>query len=102
MRDRKGGFLTALIFNMGLNIMYSVPAWILLALHFWLGIPIWLFWLTLGMWIGGIIIWMLVIRWSANCSSEPTLYRENKNPYSAKAYKPKIKESDKNDSENNK
>ncbi|MBQ7810890.1 MAG: hypothetical protein IJ346_08050 [Clostridia bacterium] len=96
----RGGFFYCLLINLGFNIMYSVPAWILLALHFWLGLPIWLFWLALGIWVGGVILWMLIIRWARKCGDEPTPYQENKNPYSAKHYKAIIKESDKNDSEN--
>ncbi len=69
---------------MGLNIMYSVPAWIFLVLHFWLDIPIWLFWVALCVWILGIIIWMLIIGWAEKCSNIPDPPKENKNPYSNK------------------
>lgn len=100
-KNLRGSFFYCLLINLGFNIMYSVPAWILLALHFWLRLPIWLFWLALGIWIGGVILWMLIIRWAAKCGDEPTPYQENKNPYSTKSYKSYIKESDKSDSENN-
>lgn len=80
----RGGFLFCLIVNMGLNIMYSVPAWILLGLHFWLGVPVWLFWAALAAWILGIVIWMLIIGWATKCSNTPEPPKENKNPYSNK------------------
>lgn len=101
MKNIRGGFLTSLLFNMGLNIVYSIPAWIMLAMHFWLGWPIWLFWLALGIWIGGIMLWMLIIRWAVRCGDEPPPYQENKNPYSSKPYKPYIKNTEENKSENN-
>lgn len=80
----RGGFLFCLIINMGLNIMYSVPAWLLLGLHFLIGIPIWLFWVALSVWILGIIIRMIIIRWACKCGDTPDPPKENKNPYSNK------------------
>lgn len=101
MRKTKfnGSFFICLIFNMGLNFHWSIPAWILLALHFWLEVPIWLFWAALGIWLGAIILWMLIIKWAVKCGDEPAPYQENKNPYSSKGYKPYKKESDQNNSD---
>ena len=99
MKNTNSNFFCTLLINLGFNIMYSVPAWVLLALHFWLGWPIWLFWLALGLWIGGVVLWMLIIKWAAKCGDEPAPYQENKNPYSSKAYKPYKKESDQNNSD---
>ena len=39
-----------------------------------------------ALWIGGLIVWMLVIGWASDCGSRRDEPRENKNPYSAKQY----------------
>jgi len=97
-RNFRGGFLYCLIINLGLNIVYSIPAWVSLVLHFWLNIPLWPFYVALGLWVAGTIFWMIVVKWARKCGDEPTPYRENKNPYSAKKYEIKTNQnnSDKN------
>mgnify|MGYP007019980439 FL=1 len=42
--------------------------------------------LALALWIGGILLWMLVIGWASDCGSRRDEPRENKNPYSTKQY----------------
>lgn len=76
-----GGFLLCFLMNLILNLEWSVPAWILLALHFWLKISIWWFAGALGLWIALMLGQTIVIKW-VNSSSEPTEPQENKNPYS--------------------
>lgn len=84
MRKTKisGGFWLCLLINMLLNIDWSIPAWILLALHFWLDIPIWWFVGALALWILPIILGMWITGWAASVGNEPDPYKENKNPYS--------------------
>ena len=81
---RTGSFLLCFLINMVLNLEWSIPAWILLAIHFWLGISIlwfvgalafWILWLLLGMWVMG---------WASACGNQKDPPKENKNPYSAK------------------
>ena len=36
-----GGFWLCLLLNLLLNLEWSIPAWICLALHFWLGLSLW-------------------------------------------------------------
>lgn len=81
---RGGGFFLCLIFNMILNIEWSIPAWILLALHFFFDISIWWF-------VGGLVFWVLcilsgmwIMGWAADCAAEKDPPRKNKNPYSSK------------------
>ena len=81
---RSGGFLLCLLINLLLNAQWSIPAWILLALHFWLDISIWWFVGGLAFWILCILADMWLIGWAAKCSSEKDPPTENKNPYSAK------------------
>ena len=86
MRKTKhsGSFLLCLIINLLLNLEWSIPAWILLALHFWLDISIWWFVGGLSFWILSILADMWLIGWAARCSDEKDPPKENKNPYSAK------------------
>ena len=74
-------FVITLLFNMAINFAWTIPAWILLAMHFLFGWSILWFWVALGVWFLDIIIWMGVIRWAGNCSV-PDPPKENKNPYS--------------------
>ena len=77
-----GDFFVALLLNMAFNLEWTVPAWILLALHFIFGLSIVWFWVALLIWFLGILFWMLIIGWAGRCSS-PEPYKENKNPYSS-------------------
>ena len=79
---RTGSFWLCLLINMALNLEWTIPAWILLALHFWLGWSIWWFVLALALWIINIIFWMRVLGWAGDCARTPDPPKENKNPYS--------------------
>lgn len=83
---RSGNFFLSLLFNMLLNPEGAVVAAVLLGLHFWLGISLWWTFLALGLWLAGLILWMLFIGWARDCGDEPDPVRENKNPYSSKKY----------------
>ena len=71
---RSGGFFLCLLLNLLLNWEGVIPAAL-----WWAG-------LSLALWIGGLIVWMLVIGWASDCGSRRDEPRENKNPYSAKQY----------------
>lgn len=79
-----GGFWLCLLINLLLNLEWSIPAWILLALHFWLDISICWFVGGLAFWVLSILADMWLVRWAADCSSEKDPPKENKNPYSVK------------------
>lgn len=81
---RSGGFIICLLFNMLINLEWSIPAWVLLALHFWLDISIWWFVGAFAFWILSIISWMSIMGWASDCSNTPDPPKENKNPYSVK------------------
>lgn len=82
---RSGSFWLCLLINMVLNLEWTIPAWILLALHFWLGWSIWWFVLALALWLINILFWMKVMGWAADCSNTPDPPKENKNPYSVRS-----------------
>ena len=83
---RGGGFFLCLLLNLLLNWEGAIPAALLLALYRWRGWPLWWAGLALALWIGGILLWMLVIGWASDCGSRRDEPRENKNPYSSKQY----------------
>ena len=83
-RIRKtGNFFLALLVNLLLHLEETVPAWILLACHRWLGWSIRWFWIALGIWLVTILLRMDFLRWARRCSAEKDPPKENKNPYSA-------------------
>ena len=78
----RGNFLLCLLINLLLNLEWSIPAWVLLGLHFWLDISIWWF-------VGGLVCWVLrvlagmwLMGWVYSCSNEKDPPKPNKNPYS--------------------
>ena len=80
-KAESGNFFLALILNLVFNLEWVIPAVILLVLHFTTGLPIYWFWIALGLWLGIILIMTLALGWAGK-SSAPPPPRENKNPYS--------------------
>ena len=81
---RGGSFLLCLLINMVLNPEWSIPAWILLGLHFWQKISIWWFVGAMTLWILRILLGMWLMRWARRCGNQKDPPKENKNPYSAR------------------
>jgi hypothetical protein len=81
---RSGGFLLCLLLNLLLNWEWSLPAWVLLGLHFWLDISLWWFAGGLAFWILSILSGMWLMGWARSCGNEKDPPKENKNPYSVK------------------
>ena len=79
-----GSFLLCLLINLILNLEWSIPAWILLGLHFWLGISVWWFVGGLVCWVLRILIGMWLMGWAIACGKQKDPPKENKNPYSVK------------------
>lgn len=78
-----GNLILVWLLNLLLNLHWSIPAWILLALHFLLGWPIWLFWTAIVLWILLTVFFTWFIRSANKYSNIPDPVKENKNPYSA-------------------
>jgi len=68
---RSGGFFLCLLLNLLLNWEGVIPAALLFALHRCSGWPLWWAGLALALWIGGILLWMLVLGWASDCGSRP-------------------------------
>ena len=84
---RTGSFFLCLLINLLLNLEWSIPAWVLLGLHLWLGISIWWFIGAMAFWIASILAGMWVMSWASRCGNTPDPQKPNKNPYSAKIQK---------------
>lgn len=82
---RNGGFWVCLLVNILLNLEWSIPAWILLALYYILDISIIWFFCAIALWILIILLLMDIMGWVADCSNTPDPPKENKNPYSKKS-----------------
>ena len=84
-----GNFFLALLINMIFNLEGTIPAWILLVLHFIIGLSIKWFWIALGIWMIGLMLWMwicgCVYGWAAKCGNTPDPPKKNVNPYSVKS-----------------
>ena len=80
---RSGGFFVCLIFNMFLNILWLIPAAVLLALHFLLDISAWWAIGAAIAWFVYVLLWVILIGWAGRCGSEPGAPKENKKPHSA-------------------
>jgi hypothetical protein len=91
---RGGGFLASLVLNLAANIGWTVPAWVLLILHFVTKLSIWVFWAALGVFLLVIIITTAAIFMAAKSGDAPETVRENVNPYSNKGSYPDYKRND--------
>ena len=74
MSDRKissSGFLKAYAVNLLLQVEWLLLAGILLALHFFKGLSIVLFWAALGFWLLLSLVVTWFVTWAAGCETPP-------------------------------
>lgn len=91
MRAGKGGgFLASLLLNFAVNIGWTVPAWILLILHFVTKLSIWVFWAAVAVFVLVIIITTAAVFMAAKDGEAPEAVKQNVNPYSSKGYTPNV------------
>lgn len=81
---RSGSFLFCLLLNLILNWEWSIPTWILLALHYWLDISVWWTAAGLALWLLRVLLGMWLVGWAARVGNFQDPPKENKNPYSVK------------------
>ncbi len=82
------GFFLLYFWHMLLYAVWTVPAWILLALHFLCGLTLTWFWLALGIWAVALLLRALLIIWTRYCVRHRTPVPGNKNPYSVQTRDP--------------
>lgn len=86
MRKTKhaGSFFICFLLNLLLNIEWAIPAVVLLALHFAIGISIYFFVGALLLYLLVVFFWMLMMSLANKSGNLRDEAKENKNPYSAK------------------
>ena len=87
-KRERGGFFLCLLWYAILYALWTIPVWILLALHFLIGLPIAWFWVALGAWILSIVIRSLLVLFGRYAFAHRIPVPENKNPYSVKVRDP--------------
>ena len=83
---RIGRFLLSYLLSLVFHWEGLIPAVLLLVLHFWPGIPLYWFFIALGLWMLFVLIRILFFRFAIH-SSVPTPHQPNRNPYS-RSYRP--------------
>ena len=78
----RGGFFLCLLWHALLGFWGTVPAWILLVLHFTIGLSIVWFWVALGAWALCVLFRTLLVIFARYGSAHRKPVPENKNPYS--------------------
>ena len=86
-KDR-GGFFLCLLWHAILYFLWTIPAWIALALHFTFGTSLAWFWIALGVWAAAILLRTLLVIFARYGSAHRIPVPENKNPYSKKVRDP--------------
>lgn len=76
-------FLLTCLWNMLIRYRWLLLIFGLLALHFLFGVPLWLFWLALGLWVVYIVLMALFVKFANYCGNLPVVQKPNRNPYSA-------------------
>lgn len=87
--DESRGFFGTFLYNLLLNAGWSIPAWVLLALHYISDVSIWWFVTALVLWPFGVLLGTLISSRLARVEDPSDVEKENKNPYSAKNSEPR-------------
>jgi hypothetical protein len=87
-KKEHGGFFLCLLWNALMYSFATIPAWVLLILHFTTGLPLLWFWVALGAWLLVIILRTLLVMFARYGSANRIPVPENKNPYSKKVRNP--------------
>ena len=88
MERKARGFFLCLLWNALILFPGTVPAWILLALHFAAGLPIVWFWAALGVWFLAVVLRSLLVVFARYAGAHRIPVPENKNPYSQRVRDP--------------
>ena len=87
-KKEHGGFFLCLLWHMLLFFPGTVPAWVLLVLHFTIGLSLVWFWTALSVWFLTVLIRTLLVLFARYGGEHRIPSPENKNPYSQKVRNP--------------
>lgn len=77
-------YILSVLLSLLFHWYWSIPGWILLILHFVVGISIWWSVGAFLLWIIGVRVFVRVIGWLTYMGNKPEDENKNKNPYSKK------------------
>lgn len=77
-------YIGRVLFSLVLNIHWSIPAWVLLVLHFTCGVPLWCFFAALAVWIVAVRLYCRFVGKLVRLGNADEKQTVNKNPYSNK------------------
>lgn len=83
-RKKNSSFFFSVFLSLVFNLEWTVPAWILLGLHFWIGISLWWFVGSIILWFFFVALRVLVFGSLTRAGNYKDPPKENKNPYSKK------------------
>ncbi|MBR6801158.1 MAG: hypothetical protein IKM61_05370 [Eubacteriaceae bacterium] len=84
--NEEGSFISRLVKNLGLNMMWSVPGWLFLLMHFMGEWPLGLSITSFGLWILAVMVDMKGFSFEGFRIVRKDPEKENKNPYSKSGY----------------
>lgn len=87
-KKERGGFFLCLLWHAILYFLWTIPAWVLLVLHFAVGLSLVWFWAALGVWLAAILLRSLLVLFARYGFAHRIPVPENKNPYSVKVRDP--------------
>ena len=75
-------YVLSFVLSLLLRWYWSVPAWILLVLHFTAGISLWWFVGAFALYVTGVRVYVHIISWLVRMGNSDEPEKKNKNPYS--------------------
>lgn len=87
-KKERGGFFLCMLWYAMIYLPGSIPAWVVLVLHYTIGINIAWFWVALGIWLFAVLLRVLLVIFARYGGQHRILSPENKNPYSKKVCDP--------------
>lgn len=79
-----GDFGLCYFMNLVFDLEWSIPAWLLLIMHFVLNWSIWFFVVAMGLFVIGVLVKTIFIGWAASVGKISDKPKQNLNPYSVK------------------
>jgi hypothetical protein len=87
-KKEHGGFFLCILWYLLIYLPGSIPAWVLLVLHYTIGLNIAWFWVALGVWLLAVLLRVLLVIFARYGGEHRMPSPENKNPYSNKVRDP--------------
>ena len=90
-QKERSGFFLCFFWHALMYVLWTIPAWVLLALHSIIGLPLIWFWVALGAWALVLLLRTALVMFARYGFAHRIPVPENKNPYSQKVRDPYAK-----------